>query len=203
MKKSLPIFVVLMMAVTANAAITGYFDGGTALNLPTAGTPVVVNLMLVDTDTDWTNAYLNITLSAGSFYEELVFGNDNEPNPALLGIVPDLAFDSYLDTPGPYSTADTASFAPGKTITPTVYDVSWFDDPNFPDGPGVGQQIAQLTLSPDAQGTVYGVVFDIDTAGVGVEVLGYSVVDGHIVPEPVTLALLASGGICVLLRKKR
>ena len=201
MKKCLPIIVVLMMAVTANAAITGYFDGGTAAVTPTTQLPVVVNLMLVDTDTDWTNAYLNITLSAGSFFEEATFGTDTEPNPALIPVFPDLAYDSYLDTPAAYPSV--ASFAPGKVISPTVYDVSWFDDPNFPDGPGVGQQIAQLTLTPDAQGTVYGIVFDIDTAGVGVEVLGYSVVDGHIVPEPATLALLASGGICVLLRKKR
>ena len=201
MKKCLPILVVLAMATVANAAISTDFVG-TPVTLPTAGTPLIANSMQVTTDSEWLNSYIDITLSFGSFYETPVYGGDTEPNPAFVTLVPDLAYDSYLDTPGPYSTADLASFAPGKTVSPTMYNVSWFDDANFPDGPGTFQ-VAQFTLTPDAMGTVVVRNFDTQSAGEGVWEYQWSVEDGYIVPEPATLALLASGGICVLLRKKR
>ena len=205
MKKSLSILVVLMVAATANATITGDFDGGTALNLPVAGTAVVVNQMLVDTDTEFLSAYLHIELSAGQCYNTASGGGDFEPDPVFVGFIPDLAYDTYLADPDGYPDLAKVPSAPAgvNNTMSTLIDASWYDDPNYPNGPGTGFRIAQLVFTPDAQGTVSGLLFDRDSAGNGVDLVGWSVVDGYIVPEPATMALLASGGICVLLRKKR
>ena len=208
MKKCLPIFVVLLMAAVANAAITTDFQNGGVVNLPTAGTPVVVNDMLVNVtgaENDWTNAQITIVLSEGLCYNTGPSGGgDTEPDPFVIGFLPDLAYDTYLADPDGWDQLVSFASTPAgtKNVPSTLVDASWFDDPNTPNGPGTFK-IAQLTFDPDAQGTVTGFVFDTETSGVGVELVGWSVVDGAIVPEPVTLALLASGGICVLLRKKR
>ena len=67
--------------------------------------------------------------------------------------------------------------------------------------------ISQTALSTDAQGTVGGMNYDIETAGMGVDIGGidgvascWAVVDGHIrndIPEPATLNSLAIGAILI------
>ena len=215
MKKCLPIIVVLMMAAAANAAIVEDFT-----NYPVTLSDTVTNLVVNDmwvtvsgdklgqpgVQNDWTNAQIIIALSAGQCYNDTMFGDNVEPMTNLVIAFPDLAYDTYLADPqGRPEVAYFPSAPAGTENAPsTAVNASWYDDPNFPDGNGTFR-IAQLTFTPDAMGTVEGIVFDSDSSGEGVLIpLGKWVVDeGAIVPEPVTLALLASGGICVLLRKRR
>ncbi len=215
MKRCLPILVILAMVATANAAISVTF---TPTNVTLADTtPLVKNVMTVDTDTEWTVAGLHLTLTAGTIYQD-GFGNDFAPNPAFLGMFPDLALDSFITQPSGYP--DMPSKAPGSSITTSEFIVEWFDDANAPFGAGTGQIIAQITLSPDAQGyishsvmvgdpaveSVVSYVIDDDGQNKYNEGSEYwAVIDGEIVlvPEPVTMSLLAIGGIGVLLRKRR
>ncbi len=184
----------LALTSTASASITPYFDGGVDVTLVEATSPpwpIVVNSLLVDTDTEFLNANLAINLTAGSFYQH-PFGTIIDPNPALMSIFPDLNYDSYVCSPGYPNPPHPDAFLASVAWTATSMDVSWFDSPGVPLGPGLGQKIAQISLSPDAQGTVTGWVFDMDSVGVGVTFGEWVILDGRIPgpgPEPTTLAI--------------
>ena len=202
MKKSLAIVVVLAMAATANAAVSTYFtDMGTH---SAGGADYRVWDMMTEVTTDWTNARLDLILTSGTLYQHPVseFGSDVEGNPAAIGMYPDVEWDTYVASPIDWTTAPALADDP-PYMSDTSITASWFDSIV---GVGGTYRIARISLSTDAQGTLTGKVYDVETQGVGVviDVARFGLVkDGEIIPEPATLMLLAIGGIGALLRKRR
>ena len=182
MKKCLSILVVLAVATVANAALVTTWEEQSA---PAGMTSWK---MMVATDTDWTNSRMEVDLTDGSINY-------------LLNVFP------AGPVPQPLGLDDTAGFGPGFAA-PTYAD--WSEAPqafrcswgNSVAGETGDLWIGILTMSDDADGEVRTWDFNADLAGVG-KWTNYPIVDGEIVPEPATLAVLGLGGLAVLLRKKR
>ncbi len=159
--------------------------------------------MMVAPTVDWTNNTLYITLTTGEFYNNVGFGGDTQPSAAFIGLVPDLEWDTYAATPGGEGTP--AAFTPRSqfgqnpvTADPamgnTVIKAGWFDTART--GPGTFK-VARLTLSSDAAGTIDGTTFAAPDSAESYYIRSfdglYTIVGGHIVPDPVTRSLLADG----------
>lgn len=210
MLKVIPALVlVALMAATASAdtlnnVIVTQVDNSAALS------GYVTNDISIDFTGQYTQSQLLITLTQGSIYQD-GFGGDTAPNAGFIGLVPSLAFDTFV-TLGGATTAtsvDTPSFAGGainlggqvsKTFNTSTIDAAWFvpggttifDNNNF--------LSARVTLSDDAVGTwsYYGLgSFPAYTAS--------GTVSGGqlIIPEPASLVLLAAGGLTFVVRGRR
>ena len=110
----------------------------------------------------WTNVRLDLQLTAGSMYQD-PYGSNREPNPLLYTYFPDLEYDTYAAGPGGYPSM--MSFVE-SSIDNDTFAASWFDMTDS--GSGVFR-LAQITLSDDAAGSITGTVYDVLTAGVGVD----------------------------------
>ena len=193
MKRFLPIVAVLALAaVTASAAISTEFV------LVGEGTVAGYNTydMVAHCTTDWTNARLDLVLTAGTLYQHFA-GTNVEPNPLFFPVYAELEYDTYLTVPAGFP--NVPGFGGTTQCDTAGIAASWFD--SVDDGAG-SHVVARITLSTDAQGSLTGTDYDVDTTGVGVD-FAAPIVDGHIVPEPATLAVLAFGGLGVLIRKRR
>ena len=205
--------VVLTMALTAQGMIETSFDLIWE-NAMMEGTAYNVFAIDVTTDTDWTSSRLEIALSAGSFgSSSFAFSSWCPLPPDVIPLIPISPYDSYVQTPDGLCPNTAGSVVFPANPGDTEVAITWFDTEDT--GPGA-QKIGQLALSLDAEGTVSGTSYDIETAGVGVDVgvrdgaAGYwtigpdrarpNVEPGHFhwIPEPATLSLLAFG--VVLLR---
>jgi hypothetical protein len=205
--------VLAVTALTANAGVITTFEYQTTVTI--GGTDYNVYDMMVDTTQDWTNSTLHIVLSSGSFYNTVPYGSDTEPNPDFFLLVPDLEWDTCATVPAGYPAL--ASFTPGAQFgqtpdnppdstpafppTNTQIKAGWFDTSTTgPDG-----RVARLTISSDANGTLTGSSYNAVPGSTEPEkgmLEGYAIVDGHIIPEPATLALLGLGSLMAIRRKK-
>ncbi len=166
----------VMMAATANAAVSTYF--AEVLPTPsTAPTGYRVYDMMADVGSDWTNARLDLTLTSGTLYQDS-YGSDVHPNSDFYGMVPTLEWDTFVTVPGGYPAA--VGVADGG-MTDTSIAMSWFDSVV---GTAGVYKIARITLSTDAQGTIAGKVYDVDTAGQGVP-FSFTIPEGAIPLYPI------------------
>ena len=193
MNKALSLAVVLALSVVANAAITTTFvsQGQQVID------SVTYNVwdMMVDTDTDWTNSRLDISLSSGAMYQH-AFGGNNAPTPALVAAFPELAFDTFATVPNGLD----VTFAGAITMDATTLAASWADTATGDSGQW---QVARITLTQDAAGTVTGKSYDVESAGVGIDFSAdWDIVAGEFVPEPATLSVLALGALAMLRRRR-
>ena len=200
MSKYLSIAIALGMTATAGAAVSTYFEKVKEVNI--AGTDYKVWDMKVDVDADWTNERMDLVLTAGQMYQD-AFGTDREPPLYFCGAaflcVTDVDWDTYLTVPRGYSAPVSFAGDPPYMDTTSI-TASWFD--TLEDGPGTWR-IARITLSDDAAGDITGETYTTEAPGVGAPFDEYYILNGEIIPEPITLSLLLAGGLLSLLRRRR
>ena len=81
---------------------------------------------------------------------------------------------------------------------PDYFSLTWYDTPD--DGAGTWL-LAVVTITTNSMGTITGTNYDADTAATGVD-FAFEIVNGQIVPEPATMAILAFGASLTLFRKR-
>ncbi|MBN2269798.1 MAG: PEP-CTERM sorting domain-containing protein [Sedimentisphaerales bacterium] len=176
-------------------------------NSAVLGAGYVTNDILVTTDVDWSQSQVLVTLTAGSVYQTPTFGAKN-PQPAWWGAVPALQYDSWVTdgSLGTCSYAGAAGNLGGDTEQwdTTHLDLCWFNTASG--NTGTDLLNARITLSDDAQGTWAYCVWDAGDETIDLIYMDndvYKVVDGHMIPEPATMAMLMLGGLGVLARRRR
>ena len=178
MIRYLSIALLLVMTASANAAVNTYFTEVNTLDI--GGADYRVWDMMVDVGGDWTNSRVDLTLTSGNLYQDAL-GRDVEPYPHFFPLYHSLEWDTYVTTPGGW--AGLVGLAGARPfMTDTSITASWFD---LADGPGTWK-IARVTLSNDAEGTIWSKSYDVDTPGCGAD-YSFIIEDGQIVPEPAAL----------------
>ncbi len=131
----------------------------------------------VTTGSGWTNSRLDLTLSAGTLYQDAL-GGHTAPNPALFGMFPSLEWDTFVTSadgyPNPGGTGQP-SLVGTTVMTDQQMGVSWFSAA----GAGAGTHtIARLTFSNTAQGQFTGMSFEPAAPGVKAWFTGTITTDG-------------------------
>lgn len=132
---------------------------------------------------------VNVT-PAASLFQDATFGSNVEaPNPALIGIFPALAADSFITTPGTTNTTGGAN----PFLVP---DSSWFDTDS--NGAQNNFKFAQLTF-PASVGTAWSFTGRVNLAGTSVENFAFAF---RGVPEPSTLAMAGLSLVGLAFRRR-
>ena len=151
------------------------------------GTDYNIWRMLVTSTTDWTNARLDVNLTAGHMYAS-PFGGNTEPTRELQDALPNLEYHTWLTVPAgggaPAVLADEI-IMPTATGQKTRIGASWGNT----DPADIGTfSIAQITLASDARGTGNAYSFDVCDGGAAVPVpLSFEIVDGMILTGGVAI----------------
>lgn len=156
------------------------------------GTEVIANVLSIDFEGTYSGGQLLINLNSGSIYNDSSVGGDLAPNPVFLHFFPDLVFDTYIANGGLTSDQDQGQYALGggavnvdASESTAVFNEGTKISQGF--GPrggniipeGTGFVIAQLTLSPDANGTFAARAYAENS---GVTFSGFYVENGRILP---------------------
>jgi MYXO-CTERM domain-containing protein len=144
----------LLAARPALTAFTGLNTTDTVTTL-SDGNPIWV-LRIFANFNDPTDRLLSITAASMTSWQALLyqhpFGEATEPNPALLALFPDLAFDSFvtMNRAGNSTLGDwtPATFLePGSSFSATGFTGGWFTDGDAPQTTGqLSYLIAQLSI---------------------------------------------------------
>ena len=159
--------VLAMMAAPANAAAVGFVE--IAHEVDIEGSLFNVWEMQVTTETDWTNARLDVDLWSGEMYAHPL-GGITEPIQSQKDAIDDLEYHTWLTVPGGGGEVDVPIVLAGEIIMPTAggqrtrIGASWGNT----DTTDIGTfSIAQITLSTDAEGWLELICFDVETEGLG------------------------------------
>jgi hypothetical protein len=148
---------------------------------------------------DWTSSAVTGTLSTGTFYQHALGGN-GDPSPALIGIYPGLAFDSFFDSPPTLLDGNgPGGFASGPTWTDSTVDATWFDVDDTGDGTYTIARFTVFAENLPGNGLV-GTLVGTSTAKLtGGDLLPFDL--DMIVPAPGSAMLLGLAGLAIRRRR--
>jgi len=150
--------------------------------------------------------------SSGDIYQDTTFGSDTAPSAAFVGLVAALADDTFVQLGSDRSddagnvintlvvgSAVNLGSSGSAVLNDSIVDVTY--------APGVGITVAneidlfaaQLTFADDANGSLSLLV----ASGPDIETFTFDVVNGAVIPEPASLALLGLGGLTMIGRGRR
>jgi PEP-CTERM motif-containing protein len=159
---------------------------------------VIANKIIADGEgDDWTGAIIRIDLTAGSVYNTPSFDADGV-QAWLWGLVPLLRWDSALGiandgTGGIVRCIEACNFNLSGTGDGAA-DYTWF---NASTGDTAPVQIANISLTDDAAG-----VWSLITSFANGQTLSSgNVINGVMIPEPGTMALLGLATVCLIRRR--
>lgn len=195
-----------MTAVTASASIVGHaFTSVDNSSSSALAGYVTQDLEVTTSGDDWTAAALLIELTSGSIYQDGLGNADGTPpNPALFGLAPSLAFDTYVGVLGGLGNTVAGGAAdlggnPALQFDTAGLNVSWA---NTATGDTGTTTIGRFSLSSDASGTWSLGLISQDMGSAPPVVFSGAIAGGQLVPEPTTLVVLALGSTALLGRRR-
>ena len=217
MRKILALTLVAVLTGFAGTASAQVTDLTVSSNTSAHDAGFVVNQLFVTFDGQlFGNQILTDGLQLGDIWQETVFSNSNTaPSTALAGAFPSVAADTYVQFGSTFNDGAgsiTPSFAGAavdidatprsSSFNTQTIDIAYFDEPG---GLTPLQQanyfVGQITLKNTANGTLT-FLGNAGTANNN-QIFNLDIVNGVIVPEPATVALLALGGLMTLARRRR
>jgi hypothetical protein len=209
---------VAALAPAANAVFTGLFidvKGTTLMPGPGFWSNNIYACFDSPTDRALSVTAANLRTCGGVQFYQNPFGGATEPNPALVAVFPDLAFDTFvtigLKFQGPPGTPVTA-LEPGSSMTQESFTGGWFTDGDAPQGlpqpitgqPGFYVLLAQLTIeNPTPTSGFHGeMTIAWKTATSGAQFSEVNFTSFPCVPAPGAAAVLAIVGIAGCRRRR-
>jgi hypothetical protein len=199
-------FMILAIAGVAQATVTltaveVAITAGAIANDPALTGAVCYNVQATSTADLIGFSITDIVYDGGGLYQHAngVAKDLGPPDPVLVGFLPALGYDSYVDMPmsppvAPPGATEDLNSPPGSSFD--YADFTVVGDPEH--GAQTNYVIAQITIkAPVATGTLYITSAEYD-----------GTVDGDLVqhtvplPEPATMSLLALGGLVALRRRR-
>jgi hypothetical protein len=197
LSKSFAVFAVTLLAANANAGVVSVGCTTSDANVACAG--CVALDITINFDGNLRGQQLWINLTSGSIYNTPAVGGETAPAQAFVGIIPELAFDSFVTIGGLTSGSSEdvivvggAVDIPGapstKTFAGNTVSIAWAPGTGVNVPRGTNYPVARITLSPDANGDLW---FFSSTSGGDPPVLTRRSLIGGIVciPEPDSMAL--------------
>lgn len=210
MKKVLGTLGAVALAGAASAQMSGYsveevdntLDGFRTFDLS------------IDFTGEYSGSQILSVLSTGTFYQDAV-GSDSPPNAAFFGTFPDLEFDTFFAQGGSTSGTTVGTLGVGGgggpvnidgTLTDLLVDSTTLQAQFNPSGSDFIADrsdflVARITVSDDANGTFQFLASANDDIPAPNAFGELAIVDGELLPEPATAALLGLGGLAMLRRR--
>jgi len=200
--------VLILLAATANvasAAITMQVVEVDNSSVPELAGYVTQDVV-VTTDSDWLISELIVQPDEDGliYQDDLGNANPQSPNPAFFSAFPSLEFDTYVSDGVPGEVVviipPVDLDGPPEVIFDTdQISIAWHTDATDDIGTLV---LARVTLKDTATGTWSFLTTAVPIDGPRVEASG-PIVDGHMVPEPITVSLLVVASLGLIRRRRR